>query len=75
MTKDIEVLFLSESDCSSTGLTMKEVIKLNMIEKGCLLCSLGETNLDFQATKSMDKIIVDHLEQSMHMGELAKWVN
>jgi len=54
---------------------MKEVIKLNMIEKGCLLCSLGETNLDFQATKSMDKIIVDHLEQSMHMGELAKWVN
>jgi hypothetical protein len=27
MTKDIEVLFLSESDCSSTGLTMKEVIK------------------------------------------------
>lgn len=51
------------------------LIKLNMIENGCLICSLGETNLDFQATKSMDKIVVDHLEQSMHMGELAKWVN
>lgn len=50
------------------------LIKHNMIEKGCLICSLGETNLDFQATKSMDKIVVDHLEQSMHMGELAKWV-
>jgi hypothetical protein len=35
--------------------------KLNMIEKGCLICFLSETNLDFQATKSMDKIVVDHL--------------
>jgi len=36
------------------------LIKLNMIEKGCLICSLGEANLDFQATKSMDKIVVYH---------------
>jgi len=51
------------------------LIKLNMIEEGCFICSLGETNLDFRVTKSMDKIVVDHLEQSMHMGELAKWVS
>jgi len=50
------------------------LIKLDMVEKGCLICSLGETNLEFRATKAMDKIVVDHLEQSMHMGELAKWV-
>jgi len=54
--------------------TEQPLIRLNMIERGCFICSLGETNLDFQATKSMNKIVVDHLEQSMHMGELAKWV-
>jgi len=49
-------------------------LKANWIEKGVTLCSLGESVMEYQAIKSMDKIVVDHLEQTMHMGELKTWV-
>jgi ornithine cyclodeaminase/alanine dehydrogenase-like protein (mu-crystallin family) len=30
--------------------------------------------MEYQAIKKMDKIVVDHLGQTMHMGELNTWV-
>jgi ornithine cyclodeaminase/alanine dehydrogenase-like protein (mu-crystallin family) len=50
MTKKIEVLFLSESDCSSTGLTMKEIIEF--IEE--LFKAHGEGNVFVSAKSSLD---------------------
>ena len=47
--------------------------KQDWIEKGTLICSLGETVMEYQALRAMDKIIVDHRQQTMHMGELKKW--
>ena len=48
--------------------------KADWIEKGVTLCSLGDGVMEYQAIKKMDKIVVDHLEQTMHMGELKTWV-
>jgi ornithine cyclodeaminase/alanine dehydrogenase-like protein (mu-crystallin family) len=47
--------------------------KQDWIEKGMLICSLGETVMEYKALRAMDKIIVDHRQQTMHMGELKKW--
>ena len=52
----------------------KIFFKANWIEKGVTLCSLGDSVMEHQAIKKMDKIVVDHLEQTMHMGELKTWV-
>jgi alanine dehydrogenase len=44
-------------------------------EKGTLLCSLGSyQEFDFVSVKRAHKIVVDHTEQTLHRGELAKWV-
>ena len=44
-------------------------------DKGTLMCSLGSyQEFDFISIKRSDKIVVDHLEQTLHRGELAKWV-
>lgn len=43
--------------------------------KGTLMISIGSyQEFDFPAIKRAQKIIVDHLEQTLHRGELAKWV-
>jgi ornithine cyclodeaminase/alanine dehydrogenase-like protein (mu-crystallin family) len=47
--------------------------KQEWIEKGMLICSLGETVMEYHALRAMDKIIVDHRRQTTHMGELKKW--
>jgi len=44
-------------------------------EKGVLLCSLGSyQEFDFASIKKANKIVVDHTEQTLHRGELGKWV-
>jgi ornithine cyclodeaminase/alanine dehydrogenase-like protein (mu-crystallin family) len=64
------------SDILITATTADEpLIKRNWVKKGCLICAIGSyQELEYQLTKSVDKIVVDHLEQTMHRGELAKWV-
>lgn len=49
-------------------------LKAEWVEEGMLICSLGETVMEYEALRKMDKIVVDHLEQTMHMGELKLWV-
>jgi ornithine cyclodeaminase/alanine dehydrogenase-like protein (mu-crystallin family) len=48
--------------------------KAEWIEEGMLICSLGDTVMEYEALRKMDKIVVDHLKQTMHMGELKPWV-
>lgn len=51
------------------------IVKRDWIKDGCLVVSIESyQELDYASTKSMDKIVVDHLEQMLHRGELAKWV-
>jgi ornithine cyclodeaminase/alanine dehydrogenase len=51
------------------------LVRYEWIREGCLICAVGSyQELEFRVIKSMDKIIVDHLGQTMHRGELAKWV-
>ena len=52
----------------------KVFFKANWVEEGVTLCSLGDGVMEYQAIKKMDKIVVDHLGQTMHMGELSTWV-
>lgn len=43
--------------------------------KGTLLLSLGSyQEFDFPSIRRADKIVVDHLEQTLHRGNLARWV-
>jgi alanine dehydrogenase len=48
-------------------------LKSDWITKGSFLCNIGETNFEFKVTKTVDKIVVDHMEQVKHGGELSKW--
>ncbi len=64
------------SDIVIIAITNEAVFfKPDWVEKGMLICSLGETVMKYEALRSMDKIIVDHTQQTMHMGELKKWVD
>jgi len=64
------------SDVVVIAITYENIFfKADWVEKGVLICSLGETVMEYQALKKMDKIVVDHLEQTMHMGELKPWVD
>lgn len=52
----------------------KPLVKYEWIKKGCFICAIGSyQELDYRVTKSMNKIVVDHLKQTMHRGELSKW--
>jgi ornithine cyclodeaminase/alanine dehydrogenase-like protein (mu-crystallin family) len=63
------------SDVVVVAITNEVVFfKPDWIEKGMLVCSLGETMMEYKALRKIDKIIVDHMQQTMHMGELKKWV-
>ena len=45
-------------------------------ERGTLLLSLGSyQEFDFPSIRRADKIVVDHLEQTLHRGNLARWVS
>lgn len=49
------------------------VIKFEWVKKGSLICALGIfQQCDFSTIKQSNKIVVDHKDQTMHMGELAK---
>lgn len=51
------------------------LVRYEWINDGCFICAVGSyQELEFRVIKSVNKIIVDHLEQTMHRGELAKWV-
>jgi alanine dehydrogenase len=51
------------------------LVHYEWLKDGCLICAVGSyQELQFRILKSVDRIIVDHLEQTMHRGELAKWV-
>jgi len=64
------------SDIVVIAITNERVFfKPDWVEKGVLICSLGETVMEYEALRKMDKIVVDHLEQTMHMGELKTWVD
>ena len=72
--EEVEVA-VKGSDIVVIAITNEAVFfKPDWIEKGMLICSLGETVMEYEALRKMDKIIVDHIEQTMHMGELKKWV-
>ncbi len=44
-------------------------------EKGTLALSLGSfQEFDYPSIKRADKIVVDHMEQTLHRGNLSKWV-
>jgi ornithine cyclodeaminase/alanine dehydrogenase-like protein (mu-crystallin family) len=44
-------------------------------EKGTLVLSIGSyQEFDYPSIKRANKIVVDHLEQTLHRGELAKWI-
>ena len=51
------------------------LVRYEWVKDGCFICALGSyQELEFTVIKSVNKIIVDHLEQTLHRGELAKWV-
>lgn len=64
------------SDILITATAANEpLVKREWVKKGCLICALGSyQELEYQLIKNVNKIVVDHLEQTMHRGELAKWV-
>jgi len=44
-------------------------------DQGTLLLSLGSyQEFDYPSIRRADKIVVDHLEQTLHRGNLAKWI-
>jgi len=53
----------------------KDLIKTNWVKnEGQFICSIGTfRELGYTIIKSMDKIVVDHLEQAKHTGTLAEW--
>lgn len=52
------------------------LVHYEWLKDGCFICAVGSyQELQFRIVKSVDKIVVDHLEQTMHRGELAKWVS
>lgn len=51
------------------------LVRYEWLKDGCFICAVGSyQELQFRVVKSMNKIVVDHLGQTMHRGELAKWV-
>ncbi len=52
------------------------LVRYEWLKDNCFVCAVGSyQELEFRVIKSVNKIIVDHLEQTMHRGELAKWVS
>jgi len=52
------------------------LVRYEWLKDGCFICAVGSyQELQFRIVKSVNKIVVDHLEQTMHRGELAKWVS
>jgi len=52
------------------------LIRHKWLRKGSLLCALTDhSNFDFEVTKNANKIIVDNMYSTMHLGELSKWVD
>ncbi|MGB9622632.1 MAG: ornithine cyclodeaminase family protein [Candidatus Bathyarchaeia archaeon] len=64
-----------EADVIITATTANEdLIKENWINKPCFVCSIGTfRELGIEFIRSMDKIIVDHLEQAKRTGTLMYW--
>jgi len=49
------------------------MVKRDWIKEGVLILAIGSyPNLDYDVVKSMDKIVVDHLLQTRHAGELSR---
>lgn len=52
------------------------LVRYEWLKDSCFICAVGSyQELEFRVIKSVNKIIVDHLEQTMHRGELAKWIS
>ncbi|UCB61228.1 MAG: ornithine cyclodeaminase [Candidatus Bathyarchaeota archaeon] len=52
------------------------LVRNEWLKTGCFICAVGSyQELDFKIIRTVNKIVVDHLEQTMHRGELAKWVS
>lgn len=66
---------ISKSDVTCLVTSADEsVLRYRWVKKGALISSFGVfQQCDFQTIKKVDKIVVDHIRQTLEMGELAKW--
>lgn len=47
------------------------LVRYEWVKDGCFICAVGSyRELEFRVTKSVKRIVVDHLEQTMHRGNL-----
>jgi len=51
------------------------IMKYDWLSKGTLVCAQAiDSQCDFVTVKQADKIVVDHLDQTMVMGETTQWM-
>ncbi len=67
---------VSEADVIVTVTNANEpLVKHEWIKKGCFICAVGSfQELEYRLVKAMNKIVVDHIKQTMYRGELAHLV-
>lgn len=64
------------SDIIVTVTSADEPLVLHQwLRTGTLVCALTDhSNFDYDVTKKANKIVVDNIENTLHLGELAKWI-